>query len=705
MNSKSVLWIFLKIISLRIYPFLLLLLFFHNNTLQPQWVKTNGPYGTQVHCITVNQDSSDRQIIYAGTARGIYYSIDNGISWNNLNLYNNILNIAASGFKLLTTYNDDPQGLGAFISTNYGKDWKGVSFHTVVDAGYYSPAIIGNYYFLASAGSIYRSIDNGNNWSNVFDGFTLGVVQTLVEKDSSLYTATSSGLYLSKNYGTNWDLIATDSINATISSIVFTENKMFIGTNGSGVFLSTNDGTSWVPVNTGLTNKYISFLTISSSVLFTGTYSGIFRSTDNGSNWFPANGIFNTIASNGTSLLAGNAEGIFISNDNGLSWLKSNSGLSFPDINSLAFIDNKIFAGTYNQGLFLSSNKGAEWNYLGLIKDNVCGSAVIDKNLFIGTSGKGILLSTDLGSTWGYSNNGLTNAGDLHVFIFDGTNFYAGSNSGVFLSNDKGYNWAAINNGLRDLLVSSLAINGSILFAGTSGYGSVYRTTNQGVSWSSIVIPNSGGGVSSLAMVGNNLFAGIGSGGMFKSTDNGATWDSVNMGLANLYVTSLLAINGNLFASVWNNGIILSTDSGTNWKQVASGIPSLGYISTLATNGIDLFAGGYSNAIWFRPLSEMITSVINSPQKVIPDRFSFEQNYPNPFNPSTVIKYSIPKASLVSMKVYDILGNDIATLVNENKPAGTYELTWNASNLPSGIYFYRIQAGSFIDTKKMILLK
>jgi hypothetical protein len=85
--------------------------------------------------------------------------------------------------------------------------------------------------------------------------------------------------------------------------------------------------------------------------------------------------------------------------------------------------------------------------------------------------------------------------------------------------------------------------------------------------------------------------------------------------------------------------------------------------------------------------------------------FELEQNYPNPFNPSTKINYSVPQLSQVQIKVFDVLGNEIETLVNEEKPAGTYELTWNAANLPSGVYFYRIQAGSFIDTKKMILLK
>jgi len=89
----------------------------------------------------------------------------------------------------------------------------------------------------------------------------------------------------------------------------------------------------------------------------------------------------------------------------------------------------------------------------------------------------------------------------------------------------------------------------------------------------------------------------------------------------------------------------------------------------------------------------------------IPKKFNLDQNYPNPFNPSTKIKYSVPKSSSVTLKVFDILGNEIETLVNEEKPIGTYEITWYAVNLPSGIYFYKLQAGNFIETKKMILMK
>jgi len=81
------------------------------------------------------------------------------------------------------------------------------------------------------------------------------------------------------------------------------------------------------------------------------------------------------------------------------------------------------------------------------------------------------------------------------------------------------------------------------------------------------------------------------------------------------------------------------------------------------------------------------------------------QNYPNPFNPITIIRYQMPKDEFVTLRVYDILGREITTLVNEEKPAGTYSVNFNASNLASGIYFYKISAGNFSQTKKMLLLR
>ena len=111
----------------------------------------------------------------------------------------------------------------------------------------------------------------------------------------------------------------------------------------------------------------------------------------------------------------------------------------------------------------------------------------------------------------------------------------------------------------------------------------------------------------------------------------------------------------------------------------------------------------------------MWTAIVDFPVAVenenntVPKTFSLQQNYPNPFNPATTIKFTIPPGhnyDKISMKIYDILGKEAATLVNENgMAAGTYEINWNASNYSSGVYFYTLKAGNYIDTKKMIVNK
>ena len=113
-----------------------------------------------------------------------------------------------------------------------------------------------------------------------------------------------------------------------------------------------------------------------------------------------------------------------------------------------------------------------------------------------------------------------------------------------------------------------------------------------------------------------------------------------------------------------------------------------------------------NNNIGFIPIMVSGATFVEEEMKnSLPNLYALEQNYPNPFNPSTKIRYSVPQSSNVMLKIFDILGNEIETLVNEEKPVGTYELTWYAKNLPSGVYFYRLQAGSFVETKKMLLLK
>jgi hypothetical protein len=109
--------------------------------------------------------------------------------------------------------------------------------------------------------------------------------------------------------------------------------------------------------------------------------------------------------------------------------------------------------------------------------------------------------------------------------------------------------------------------------------------------------------------------------------------------------------------------------------------------------------GTISGAVWIPGISS------TENENDIPDSYSILQNFPNPFNPATSIRYSVPELTKVSLRVYDVLGNEIATLVNEEKERGVYTVNFDASQLASGMYLYRLQAGSFVETKKMILLR
>ncbi|HMN48448.1 MAG TPA: T9SS type A sorting domain-containing protein [Ignavibacteriaceae bacterium] len=144
-----------------------------------------------------------------------------------------------------------------------------------------------------------------------------------------------------------------------------------------------------------------------------------------------------------------------------------------------------------------------------------------------------------------------------------------------------------------------------------------------------------------------------------------------------------------------------------NTLWITGDVPDTAYIVFQITNTTSGFPHAGSSFIIDDLSWGTATDV--SDEKQTPTEFSLAQNYPNPFNPSTKIRYSIPDVgsglAQTVLKVYDILGNEVATLVNEEKPAGVYEVTFDASELSSGIYFYKISAGSFNETKKMILLR
>jgi photosystem II stability/assembly factor-like uncharacterized protein len=334
-------------------------------------------------------------------------------------------------------------------------------------------------------------------------------------------------------------------------------------------------------------------------------------------------------------------------------------------------------------------------------------------NLFAGTR-EGLFLSTNSGTRWTAVNSGLANT-EITALAVSGTNLFAGTfGGGVFRTTNNGTSWTEANAGLTEDDVYCLAVSGANLFAGTGfwGRGGVFLSTNDGTSWTDVSsgLPSTAD-VNSLAVSGTNLYAATRGGGVFLSTNNGTTWTAVSEGLPRTsYDTThyasvqCFASSGQaLFAGIDGSGVFLSTNSGTSWTAVNAGLANMNVLA-LTVSGTNLFAGTYGGGGWSRPLSEMITSV-KSIASGLPHEFVLHQNYPNPFNPSTAIKYELPKSTVVRLTVYDMLGREVSVLVNERRDAGVHEVKFDASGLSSGAYFYRIQAGDFVQTRRLLLVR
>jgi hypothetical protein len=242
------------------------------------------------------------------------------------------------------------------------------------------------------------------------------------------------------------------------------------------------------------------------------------------------------------------------------------------------------------------------------------------------------------------------------------------------------------------------------IFAGTAPFnhsgGGVFLSTNNGTNWTQTGL--TGSYVNCLTVSGTNVFAAT-TYGVYLSTNNGTNWTSLIPGLPlYLYFTSLAITSTNIFAGHFDRGVYLSTDYGTSWSQVNNGLMDT-TICSLTINGNYIFAGTYRSGVWKRSLSELVG--VSKEVNDISRDFALSQNYPNPFNPSTVISYSIPSATNVKLIVFNTLGQTVKVLENGYKNAGNYSITFNVDILPSGIYFYKIEAGQFSQVKKMMLIK
>lgn len=439
-------------------------------------------------------------------------------------------------------------------------------------------------------------------------------------------------------------------------------------------------------------------------------YGGIYLSTNNGINWkrvFDRNPGVNSLVFNGTDIFAAALNGVYLSTNNGADWIK----LSNNQVNSITVIGNNIFPGIWGDGVYLSTNYGTSWTKAGLANNYVISLASSGNNIFAGTLDGGLFLSTDNGTNWTQVNNGLpiTSVNSLAV---NGTNIFAATNTGVFLSTNNGTNWT--QSSLKDW-TNAITLKDTNIFVGTMS-GAAYTSTDNGKNWTQINNGLPSATINSLAGSGTNIFAGTNK-GVFISEDNGVNWTQI--GIPNV----ITPVELTLFTANANNLITkltwkTATETNNRGFEIQRKTTIYDFITVAFVNGkgTSTKTNDYSWSDKLQPgiYSYRLKQVDYNGKfeyskevevTVYPNVFSLEQNYPNPFNPATVISYALPSASNVKLIVYNSLGQTVKVLDNGFKNAGNYTVNFNAAELPSGIYFYKLEAGEFIQVKKMMVIK
>jgi photosystem II stability/assembly factor-like uncharacterized protein len=366
--------------------------------------------------------------------------------------------------------------------------------------------------------------------------------------------------------------------------------------------------------------------------------------------------------------------------------------------------ENIYYGVTASGKVVKSTDIGETWSSLYSQSYSLTSVSFPDENTgyTVGAGGK-IYKTTDAGNTWSLQSSGTSNT--LWDVDFSNANFgIAGGNSGTLLrTTDGGKNWTSLNTGYTVYYKTVVCFDALTAIAAGGG-GTIIKTTDGGNSWQKQTSGTTTG-IYSMSFINKDIgWMAVSNGTTLKTTNGGSSWISQGTGVSDI-IESISFYNENNGICVGDNGLILkTTDGGSKWTQYSSGFWST--LISVSYNKYGAVIAGYSGEI-------LKSSTWNSVDKnviITPGYFSLSQNYPNPFNPLTTIQYQIPKTNNVKLVIYNTLGQEIKTLINEKQNSGYYNITWDGKDnsrkaVASGIYFYILIADEFVSVRKLNLLK
>jgi photosystem II stability/assembly factor-like uncharacterized protein len=690
--------------------------------LDAQWLSL-GPGGGSINALAAAGDT-----IYAGTDAGVYETIDQGGHWTFCGLDTaGVIALLAKGNILFAASRS-----GEVYSTpNAGRTWNRADSGLPVSPQT-SLMSIGDVLFASRSASypdrrnngVFRSGDDGRTWVQVGTQYSdLNYCSSLVRDGDTLYAVTGGLIFRSKDKGNTWGSFYIDSTNKYLSPqhLAISNSIMYAAVQSFGIERSSDYGKTWT-LSLYYPHKIISLAAYSGTIIF-GTdvnYSGgegLYRSADNGKTWkniskFDPINVQAILPADSLWFIGTKNIGVHRSSDSGMNWSGVNDGFANAFVTSLVQHNGAIFANT-SIGLFSSTDLGMTWREAQL--DFVVNTITSANDDLIAGAPDGIHISHDNGGDWSLLSAAVPL---VTAFCADGGRFYAcHSLFDIYRSLDSGRTWGAAALNLF-YGVNTVTSSDSVVCAAATGYdwdtytGGVYYSTDYGGNWS---ISNTGNVTPPVAIKITNfgVYAGIDMrlqyptrSGVVRSLDNGRTWTEVNSSILGLFVTSFLQVENTIYVGTSNHGLLRIEDEGTKILPV---FPTMQYgvsnVSCMASLSGYLFVGTPGYGIWRVPLAVTSVDENRGGQDHQLRTFMLFQNYPNPFNPTTTISFTVPSPSHVTLKIFNALGQDVATIVSEELAAGSYQRQWQASGRPSGVYFYRLQAGSFTETKRLLLLR
>ncbi len=643
----------------------------------------------------------DSQTIWAGTTEGTYKSNDGGQNWQKVHevimVWDLLIHPVDTSIVLITCGNFASPGYGMYRTTNSGSNW-----NKIIQGVPISYQGKGHLSLSRSFPDVmYASFGNGFSSSNG-----------------------ASWLCKSSNKGASWTIVSTADYSQHQGWFSHDVGVSPVDTNlviaiGIGVWKSTNGGFNLVEKAAGgLTlgrppvggpegppnyihadNHDIAFHPTNPDIVYFGTDGGVFRSLDAGETFEGCNGGYQTVQFyNGFSsspldsflAMGGLQDNSTIIYDGQLAWIRVIGGDgAWTGINSQN--DNTLYASWQNLNLLKSTNRGQNWFYASVPSSSptsfIAPYVVAFDNPQVLYAGRDkIYKSTNGGSSWIATNSGQALDGNPaiamaispqnNLVVYAATAPFSGNPAGVYRTTDGGNSWVDISAGLPDRFPADLTVD-------PTAESRVYLS-----------------------------FSGFGSPHLFTSSDYGTSWQNISTGLADVPTSAVIV--DPLYPDriyIGNDiGIFVSLDGGSNWQDYNEGLPEAVMVFDLSISPTNrkLRVATHGNGAYERDLIENLVNIAE--KKIYPDNFHLYQNFPNPFNPTTEISYMLQERSLVQVKVYNTLGQEIKTLVNSVQFPGRYSVTWDGTNnqnsrVSSGIYFYRLSVGNRSLLKSMTLTR